>query len=334
MDVRRVQITGGSSFMITLPKEWANSVGLNKNDTVGVQSQPDGSLTLYPKGNAPVPKRCTKTIDATKIKDRGFLNRQLIGAYIAGHTSMLITTEHPIPSAVSGAIANFVQTAIGLEIVEADDTHVLISDLLEHKAIEPKKTIERMKLLIKGMIHDMYEAAYTGNLDIIADMKSRDVEIDRIYWLIARQCNICQKSLSTSSRLGLPLPELTACLSLTRILEVIGDHIIVVSKYLMKMSENDCTFTKIDRDTYDYGMKAIELLTNAVKSWVDKDMELAEKMVKESDLIMEMTCKASKTAVLTDCLSITPRDLVLFSAKRLSEYCKLIAETSFNVAME
>lgn len=37
MDLRRIQITGGSSFMITLPKDWADSVGLKKNDTVGLQ---------------------------------------------------------------------------------------------------------------------------------------------------------------------------------------------------------------------------------------------------------------------------------------------------------
>ena len=46
VDIRRVQITGGSSFMVTLPKDWANSIGLKKNDSVSLQPQPDGSLII------------------------------------------------------------------------------------------------------------------------------------------------------------------------------------------------------------------------------------------------------------------------------------------------
>jgi phosphate uptake regulator len=320
--------------MITLPKDWANSVGLNKNDTVGVQAHPDGSLSLYPKGSAPAPKRCTKVIDVSKTKDRGFLNRQLIGAYVAGHTSILVTSDQSMPTSVSAAIANFVQTAIGLEIIEADDTHMLISDLLEHKAIDPKKTIERMRLLVRGMIRDVFDAAYTGNLDGITDMKSRDTEIDRIYWLTSRQCNIVQKDLAASNRMSLPLFEMTACLALTRILEVIGDHVIIVASYLNRLNEGEGTCSRIDKETYDFGMKAVDIMANAVKSWVDRDMVLADKTVKDADEMIAIACKASKSVAVTECISVSAKDLMLFSARRMCEYSKLISETTFDVAME
>jgi len=320
--------------MITLPKEWANSVGLNKNDTVGVQAHPDGSLSLYPKGSAPAPKRCTKVIDVSKVKDRGFLNRQLIGAYVAGHTSILLTSEQNMSSTVSAAITNFVQTAIGLEIIEEDENHVLIADLLEHKAIDPKKTIERMRLLIRGMVRDVFEASYTGNLDGIMDMKSRDTEIDRIYWLTSRQCNIAQKDVANSSKMSLPLFDMTACLMLTRVLEVVGDHVIIVASYLKKLNEGEGTCSRIDKETFDFGMRANDIMASAVKSWVDKDMFLAEKTVKEADEMIEIACKASKSVAVTECISVSAKDLMLFSARRMSEYSKLIAESAFDVAME
>ena len=50
MDVRRVQVTGGSSFMITLPKAWADSVGLKKNDPVSVVPQQNGHRLLTDAG--------------------------------------------------------------------------------------------------------------------------------------------------------------------------------------------------------------------------------------------------------------------------------------------
>ena len=40
---RKVQMTGGSSFIISLPKEWITSHKIEKNDTLGILSQPDGN---------------------------------------------------------------------------------------------------------------------------------------------------------------------------------------------------------------------------------------------------------------------------------------------------
>ena len=34
MEIRKVQITGGSSFVITLPKDWAQAQKIRKNDRV------------------------------------------------------------------------------------------------------------------------------------------------------------------------------------------------------------------------------------------------------------------------------------------------------------
>ena len=51
IETRRVQITGGSSFMITLPKEWAEKVGLDAKDEVIIMHQADGGLTIYPLKN-------------------------------------------------------------------------------------------------------------------------------------------------------------------------------------------------------------------------------------------------------------------------------------------
>ena len=46
--IRKVQVTGGSSFMVTLPKDWATKVELKDKDHMLIQEQPDGSLVLRP----------------------------------------------------------------------------------------------------------------------------------------------------------------------------------------------------------------------------------------------------------------------------------------------
>lgn len=332
MDVRRVQITGGSSFMITLPKEWANTVGLKKNDSVGLQTQSDGSLSLYPSGTAPEVKRTTKTIDVTNITDRGFIYRQLVGAYIAGHATIMVVSEHPLPSIVTSAVSSFVQTSIGLETMEADDNHIMISDLIEHDTIEPRKIVERMRILVRGMLTDAFEAAFTGNFDLIKDMESRDKEIDRVYWLTSRQCNIYQKDMNASRKMNLPLYDLTACLSVSRVLESIGDHAILMSKYLLLIAAEGSVY-RIDKDAHKGGMRIVELLNMSVKSWVERDLALAEKaieeandIIREADKTLELNVKPHQTNAV--------REVMLVSSKRVAEYCKDISEYAFNIAME
>jgi phosphate uptake regulator len=319
--------------MITLPKDWANSVGLKKNDTVGLQAQPDGSLTLYPKGTAPSPKRSTKVIDATDIKDRGLLYRQLVAAYIAGHSSILIKSEQPLSSTITSAVTSFVQTSIGIETLEADETHILVADLIEHEVIDLKRTIERMKLLIRGMIRDLFDASFAGNLDNIKDMKSRDTEIDRIYWLASRHCNIYQKDYAMSNKMGMSMSDMTASLSLCRVLEDIGDQVNTISKYLMMIAARDGGF-ETNKDAGRIGDKVINLFTNAMKSWADKDLALAEQTISEINTVIGDVNQSNKTNITTDYAPAYPIGVILVGSKMLLENCKIIAEYALNLAME
>ena len=68
MDIRKIQVTGGSSYMITLPKDWVESVGLRKNDPVNVQVQSDRSLSVYPSSPSPA-GRWTRRI-ASRVSGR------------------------------------------------------------------------------------------------------------------------------------------------------------------------------------------------------------------------------------------------------------------------
>jgi len=319
--------------MITLPKDWANCVGLKKNDTVKLQALPDGTLSIFPKGNAPAPKRSTKVIDVTNVNDHGFLYRQLVGAYIAGHATMLIKSGQPLSNVVTSAVNGFVQTSIGLEMIEADDSHMLVANLVEHDAIDPKKIIERMGLLVKSMMSDLYEAAYTGNQENITDMKTRDTEVDRIYWLTSRQCSIYQRDVSSSNKMGLSPSDMNACLSLSRVLENMGDHLITMSDYLILMAKHG-NKPIVDKDSYRLGQKMNDLMTKAVRSWVEKDISLAEQTIKDADDIIRESINISGTNLVKDTVSESLQGLMFFCTKRLSEYCKCIAEFTFNSAME
>ncbi len=46
---RRVQCTGRGSYIISLPKEWVEDIGLNRGSEIAFNIQPDSTLTLVPR---------------------------------------------------------------------------------------------------------------------------------------------------------------------------------------------------------------------------------------------------------------------------------------------
>src|SRR5512138_130879 len=106
MEIRRVQITGGSSFVVTLPKEWAEAQKIAKNDPLGLVAQPDGTL-LVTKKISEDPVQREKEIDTTAITDPAFLFRMLIGAYITGFTAIRLTTKVRFPPFVRTVVRDY-----------------------------------------------------------------------------------------------------------------------------------------------------------------------------------------------------------------------------------
>ncbi len=96
MEIRRVQMTGGSSYIITLPKEWIKASNIKKNDPIGLLIQSDGTLLITSNMKQEQLYK-VKEFDTSKISKQTFLLRQLIGAYIAGHTSIIVKSPSRMP---------------------------------------------------------------------------------------------------------------------------------------------------------------------------------------------------------------------------------------------
>ena len=119
MEIRRVQVTGGASFVVTLPKEWAEGQKIRKNDPVGMTVQPDGTL-LISKNTTDEILEQIKEIDCTTLGDPAFLFRLLIGTYIMGFTMIRLTSKQGFPP--SGEYAGDISETVINLLVEQEGT--------------------------------------------------------------------------------------------------------------------------------------------------------------------------------------------------------------------
>ena len=84
----------------------------------------------------------------------------------------------------------FTQILIGPEVVEEDAKTITIKDLLSPTEMPFDKTLKRMYLLVKNMHESAIAALVEGDKALAEDVVTRDRDVDRLQWLIARQSYI------------------------------------------------------------------------------------------------------------------------------------------------
>jgi len=319
--------------MVTLPKVWADSIQLKKNDPVSLQVQPDGSLILYPKTVEPELNRVTKTIDVTKTKDTNFIYRQLIAAYISGCGAIEIISEMPIHSSVLNVISTFTQTCIGIEIYESDDNRVLITDLVEHEDVNPCKVTDRIKMLTKSMLSDVYDSAQTGDVSDISIMSDRDLEVDRTYWMIARLVNICLNDSRIARNMELTPVKVISCLDISRMMEGIGDHVVDMATTLVS-SMNKNGADNLDKNWKKTGTDIVNLFNASYTCWVERDMVSAENnIVNAENMIRKIENAIAKDARSAD-LDVVVNTILAYNSIGIIRRCKEICELAFNASID
>lgn len=183
METRKVQQTGGSTYIISLPKQWADRVGIKSGIRVGVQPQQDGKLLICPSIDIKQTKK--KTINISNIVDLQ-LERIIIAAYLFGY-SIIEFTSPKILSDQKKIIRTICYKLIGPEIIEENSTSVTVQDLLNPQDLSIKKAIQRMFLISNSMFRDSIRALKTCDLDLALDIEQRDDEVDRLFLVISKQ---------------------------------------------------------------------------------------------------------------------------------------------------
>ena len=234
---------------------------------------------------------------------------------------------------VTNVASSFVQTAIGLVIIEEDETHIIIRDLINQDGVKPIKSIERMKILVRNMLNNVLTALDEKDASLITDIDQRDREVDRLNWLISRQINIHLRDVSISRKQGADLCSVARCGHISKTLERIGDHAVVLAKELRSLIDDDRT-NRLDTEIVRTGRDVVSLFSESVTTWISKDMMRANDCITSGERLVERSSELSKMAHKLEGASAIAADAISRSVRRVAEYSMDIAEMTINSAMD
>ena len=328
MEIRRVQITGGSSYVITLPKEWIKAMNIKKNDQLGINIQSDGTLLLTPKITQEQLHKI-KEFDVSNIPKPTYLLQLLIGAYISGYTSIKITSPARMPTAARNVIRPFTQLAIGPEVVEETDNSITLKDLLNPMEMPLDRTVKRMHIIVKGMHEDVMRALQTKDKNLAGDVFSRDNDVDRLHWFVARQYNIILQNVSLAGKMNITIGMASTCFLISRIIERIGDHVVRIAKNVPNLVDNNLNKQIIDR-ILSASSLSLDIFNKSMGSFFKKDIKASSETI-ESVTKLESLCEEINALALKQkgvvALSV---GYIVESIRRIGEYAEDISENVIN----
>src|SRR6266705_1313702 len=198
MEGRKLQLTGGSTYVVSLPKHWVVDAGLKAGDTVFLETEPEGSVSIRPRP-AEKPQLRRRIFEEKGEERRDHLLRKLIGAYIGGFNYVAIRFRPEMGPFVRRVARDFIRRVSGTEVSEETRNSVVIQDLSDIAELSAEKCLRRMHLIVRAMHEDAIEALRTQDEALARDVAQRDQDVDRLYWMVAKQYNIAHTTGGTAN---------------------------------------------------------------------------------------------------------------------------------------
>jgi phosphate uptake regulator len=287
IEIRKIQVTGaGDTRIISLPKDWAARHQLDKGSNVVIKELSSGELLIYPAENQ-TEKRVTRLRESTHV------SRDVLAAYLLGSDVIIIEAERNNSLRKKSAIKKLSRQLVGLEILGETQESIELHFLIDSSSLpNPREYVHRCFSIANQMQSDSITAFLNDDITLAKEVIERDVEVNRLYFLIVRILKIMVTDKREVSNI---LP--TTCLDWRMVAaygENLGDASVEFAK-IVKMNPNlretlsKSTLKKINNlselttdilgESIDSFFAQNVLLAEDLKTRIDKQLEKIHKEI-------------------------------------------------------
>lgn len=325
METRKAQLTGGSTFTVSLPKEWANGVDLETGDT----------LRLYPRGRTLIIESAEgNEYWETNIDIDGHsetqVRRTIQALYTTGFNRLTLSAPTGLTQnrrVISATTREF----IGLETLESSDTQVTLQSLLDSATVSVEQSTVQIQQVALSMHEDAVTTLIEQDDDLAEHVIEQDNQVDRLYAMITRHFQRSLVSLRETEELELNQSDLYDYQTTARQLERVADHAEKIANLAARFEDPlpDDFADKIETNA-EASRRIVEQATSTIIG--DADIETAHRALDNRD---ELTAELEDLERELHERDISESHLIaltLDSLTRTAEYGGNIAETALQTA--
>ncbi len=327
-EIRSVQLSGKSTFIVSLPKHWIKSNNIKVHDKLVILENEDGSLTIYPYNKFKRKDESIITVDFKTYNSYEEVLRECIALYLAGYQSIKVIN---ITSNLHELKEELRERLVGIEIIDETINSFTIHVFTSSIEVNIGKILERMFSIVYLMFEN-FISFVKGEVDYYKRIIELDTDVDRFYNFISRQINQALSNSYLVYELG--LNNKLECIEyklVARALERIADHIEEMVSNFIKLSSIS---EEIKKDIVNLSEKIKENFKDMLITFLKKDKEKANKNITNIIEILNDIRNLTENLLknYANKQELTSLKLILESLKRISEYTIDIAENTINIA--
>jgi phosphate uptake regulator len=326
---RRMQLSGGSTYIISLPKNWIEELKIKVGENITIVKNSNQSLTLFPREQNDG-KKTTAVIYSSQKDSGDSVKRKIIATYLAGYKIIQIKTKGmKIPAEHSRSVRELVRSSmIGTEIVESSSEAMTIQILTRLPELSFETALKRMYLMAANMVKESIEALEEADTTHAEGVVNMDDEVDRFGLYMRRNLVLAVENENILQDMGLKRP--SDCLEYRTIvskIERIGDHASLIAKRI-KFIEEDID-SKIIIKIKKLSEKSLEVFEEAITAVQNHDFQKGENVAEKVSKVIEDE-KEIMSKIKENEKNSTIIRFVLEDLKRIAEYSGDIAEVAID----
>jgi phosphate uptake regulator len=333
---RKLQITGGSTFILSLPKDWAIRNELKKGSSMVVREEDDGSLSVSPSKFEKKEKQDEAYIKGSQNENPDAVMRTAISAYLSGYNILHIRAQGQkvLSSKLRNHLKNFARHyLVGTEIVIDTPTELTLQVLLNYPELTVQNALSRMSIIASSMHKEAIMALKKLDYTAAKSVIETDREVNRFGLYIVRLLKLAVSNPRIVKDIGLSSQK--DCLGyrlIAKTVERTADHATKIAEntLLLKETVNPELLEKISQ----LSNLAVTMFENSMDSLFRRDFNLAESVLEK----LSQAHKLEKEAVLLSqnikIEEVVNLRLLIESVRRTAEYASDISEVVLNLNVE
>jgi len=333
---RKLQLTGGSTYIVSLPKDWVSRNQLKRGTPMLIREEEDGSLSIFPS-KVEIPKTNEEALIRVSANDHpDAVMRKAISAYLAGYNILHLKTQSQQPLAIGlrKQLKSFARNyLVGTEIVTDSPSELTLQILLNYKELSVENALRRMAIIAATMHREAIECLENLNYTAAKAIVETDREVNRFSLYILRLLKLAVSNARIVREIGLNNPR--ECLGyrlIAKSVERTADH-------ATKIAENTLTLRKplnqeLLKKIKDLSNLAISMFETSIEALFKHDYDMAEGVIEKLAQIHALEKDAVVSSQDVPVNEIPNLRLLIESIRRTAEYSSDISEVVLNLNIE
>jgi len=230
VDIRKVQLTGGATYTVSLPKNWVVANKIQPRDSLKLDWRPSGAIRLTPLH---LTEQDGKSIYINaEMLPQGGLHDHLMAAYLAGAEKIKVAYSLENSKKYSREIRLFMRNTRGFEILDEDDESQSLVSLLKSAEMPIQASLNRMYLQLSSLARDVISVFEGESSEILSDDAERESDVDAMHYLIERQVGVILDYHAVAASLEINRNQAVQFANLANSLERMMDHMFQISRLI------------------------------------------------------------------------------------------------------